>query len=409
MKIKGLRAENVMRLKVVDIAPDGTLQVIGGKNGAGKSSLLNAIYLALAGGKAAKETIVPLRDGEVKGSVRLDLGDIIVTRSWTQKGTTLKVESKEGLTYSSPQALLDGLMGRLSFDPLAFTRLSPKDQRAALADLVGVDTDELDHERGDLYQQRTEIGRRIGALGEIPTVDESLPVEETLISAHVAALQEADEANRTRDEWEGKAIIHSNAAEDLRARILEKEAELVSLREAEKREGEAVRAATDELDKLGPPTDTAPLIAALESAEATNRKIRDNNTARDSQEYARELADLRDDLTRRIGGIDEAKADLLAHAEFPVPGLGFDDLGVTFDGIHFSQASSAQQIRVSLAMGMALNPKLRVLIIRDGSLLDEDSMAAIREQVAGKDFQLLVERVGSGDAGAVVLDEGEVV
>ena len=37
MKIIELQAENVKRLKAVEITPDGTLQVIGGKNAQGKS------------------------------------------------------------------------------------------------------------------------------------------------------------------------------------------------------------------------------------------------------------------------------------------------------------------------------------------------------------------------------------
>lgn len=84
MKIIELQAENVKRLRAVDITPDGTLQVIGGRNAQGKSSVLDAVWLALGGGKAAKETPLPIRDGQEKASVRLDLGDLIVTRSWTQ-------------------------------------------------------------------------------------------------------------------------------------------------------------------------------------------------------------------------------------------------------------------------------------------------------------------------------------
>ena len=37
-----------------------------------------------------------------------------------------------------------------------------------------------------------------------------------------------------------------------------------------------------------------------------------------------------------------------------------------------------------------------------------DSMAAIREQVAEKDYQLLIERVGDADKGAVVIEDGAV-
>ena len=49
MKIIELQAENVKRLKAVDITPDGTLQIIGGRNAQGKSAVLDSIWLALGG------------------------------------------------------------------------------------------------------------------------------------------------------------------------------------------------------------------------------------------------------------------------------------------------------------------------------------------------------------------------
>ena len=59
-------------------------------------------------------------------------------------------------------------------------------------------------------------------------------------------------------------------------------------------------------------------------------------------------------------------------------------------------------------MAMAINPELRVLRIKDGSLLDADTMAALKEQVAENDFQLWLERVGNADEGAVIIDDGQV-
>ena len=49
MKIIELQAENVKRLKAVDITPDGTLQIIGGRNAQGKSAVLDSIWLELSG------------------------------------------------------------------------------------------------------------------------------------------------------------------------------------------------------------------------------------------------------------------------------------------------------------------------------------------------------------------------
>ena len=64
-------------------------------------------------------------------------------------------------------------------------------------------------------------------------------------------------------------------------------------------------------------------------------------------------------------------------------------------------------LRVSTAVGMASNPRLRVLRIMDGSLLDEDSMKLLAEMAEAEDFQLWVEVVGDGGVG-IVMENGTI-
>jgi hypothetical protein len=92
----------------------------------------------------------------------------------------------------------------------------------------------------------------------------------------------------------------------------------------------------------------------------------------------------------------------------PIEGLALNEEGVTFNDLPFSQCSSAEQLRISVAMGLALNPKLKVLLIRDGSLLDEESMKALAEQAAAADAQVWLERVGDKDKCAVIIEDGAV-
>ena len=80
-----------------------------------------------------------------------------------------------------------------------------------------------------------------------------------------------------------------------------------------------------------------------------------------------------------------------------------------FRSIPFSQASEAEKIKASMAIGLALNPQLRVLLIRDGSLLDSDSLKTIGEMAANADAQIWIERVGDGDEVSVVIEDGAVV
>lgn len=395
MKIIELRAENVKRLKAVSITPDGTLQVVGGRNAQGKSSVLDAIWLALGGGKAGKSTAMPIRDGEDHASVTLDLGDLVITRSWTQSGTTLKVTSADGAAYSSPQKMLDALVGRLTFDPLEFTRLSAKEQRDALIGLVDlpVDIDELDRKRADLFAERTSVGQQGKRIGDV-TVDPSLPEDETSMSEAVAALREAERKN-------DEAV---QAQANLDAAMLSIEQLRDSLARAEAHKEDCLRAITETKDAPDP----APLAARLETLEEENQRIRANNVERQRAAEKEQLRGRYAGLTEVIEALDQQKRDALAAAEFPVAGLGFDETGVTYQGVPFSQASSAEQIRVSLGMAMAANPDLRVIRIMDGSLLDDDAMTAIREQVAERDFQLWIERVGDADDGAVIIEDGEV-
>lgn len=68
----------------------------------------------------------------------------------------------------------------------------------------------------------------------------------------------------------------------------------------------------------------------------------------------------------------------------------------------------AQQLRASIAIASAMNPKLRVIRVRDGSLLDSDSMALLAGFAEANDMQVWVETVQSGRPGAIVIEDGQV-
>lgn len=394
MKIVKLTSENIKRLKAVEITPDGTLQVISGKNGQGKSSVLDPIWLALGGGAAKKGTARPIRDGADNARVELNLGDLVVTRTWSSNDrSTLKVTSKDGAQYKSPQAMLDSLIGRLSFDPLAFTQLSGKEQREQLISLVdlSIDVDELDRERARLFDERTQVGREGKALGDV-SVDPTLPEVETSAVELIRKIDDAQQLVRVNHAWRAKRADLTDEVAKLTRLLSEAQSALA--------EAESV--------ELEPEPDINAMRARLASLEEENARIRANNTARETEAKKMALREKYKALTDAISIVDEKKAEALAKAVFPVDGLGFDADGVTYQGVPFSQASAAEQIRVSLAMAMAMNPKLRVIRIMDGSLLDSDNMQLIAQMAADNDFQVWVERVADGDGAGVVIEDGEV-
>lgn len=396
MKIISLKASNVKRLKAVEITPSGEVVVVGGRNAQGKSSVLDAIWLALGGGPATKATTRPVRDGEDSASVVLDLGEFVVTRTWSGTKTTLTVATPEGAKFSGPQGILDALVGRLAFDPLEFTRLSAKAQRDALLGLVDLPFDlaAIDQERAALFDERTDVGRRGKAIGDIPDLIPDVPAEEVSsvdILAELRAAQEAVRVNEAAYERTARAqTAREQAAEALRAAVAEEEAALAAFQ------------------VMPEVPDAAEIEQRLARVDETNRAVRANAEAREKRTRHEAFVAEYKTLTDKIEWLDKTKADGLAAATFPVPGLGFDESGVTLEGVPFSQASSAEQIRVSLAMAMSLNPRLKVVHIRDGSLLDAGSLALIAGMAAEQDYQVWIERVGDADTGAVIIEDGEV-
>jgi hypothetical protein len=394
MRIIKLTAENVKRLKAVEIDPDGTVQVITGRNAQGKTSVLDAIWLALGGGAASRETARPVRDGEDSAFVTLELDDLTVTRTWKGGKTNLTVTSADGARYSSPQAVIDALVGRLSFDPLEFTRLSNRDQVAALLDLVELDVDpaEIAVERQRLYDLRTSAGQRGKALGDVPAQIPDVPDTEVSASDLIGRIREAEDANRS-------GLLARVRVYSLTKQIVDLEQQLSNARAALES-----TTATSQRDLV----DVQALHDSLAKVEDTNRLVRANADARAKAADRDRIKAEYDSYTARIDELDKSKADALAKATFPVDGLGFDDNGVTYNGVPFSQASAAEQIRVSLAMAMSLNPRLRVIRILDGSLLDAENLALITSMAADKDYQIWIERVADGSGIGVVIEDGAV-
>lgn len=424
-KIIGLKSENVKRLHAVEIDPNGGLNVIAGRNGQGKTSVLDSIMMAF-GGKSAIPS-KPVRDGESKATitVKLDSG-LVVTRTIKPDGSSvLKVVNGEGASFSSPQSMLDALLGSLSFDPLAFSRMKPRDQFETLRGLMGVDTTDLDTAREDAFADRTIANREIKRIdGELSGLAEhaDVPAEPVSVERLVADLEAADALAREREALDAKAkraLVTADRSRDevadakrqieaLRAQADALKARIAKLDEsigANVAESESMIAARDAV--VVP--DVAPIRAAIASAESVNAKIREN--ARRAEVAAR-LADERAKsaaLTERIESIDDERQARIEAAPLPMPGLALADGAVALNGIPFDQASGAEQLRASVAIGIALNPKLRVILVRDGSLLDRDGLRMLADIATERDCQVFLERVDTTDGIGIVIEGGSVV
>ncbi len=428
MHIVRLEAENYKRIRAVEITPDGNLVVVSGRNGQGKSSVLHAIWAAIKNAAAGKENPDPIRHGETEARVRVHLGDLVVTRTWKAgKPPKLMVHDSEGRPKRKPQALLDSLVGKISFDPTGFLRLKAADQRAELLKLVvlSFDLDELEARHADLFARRTEAGRvtRVseGEVEKLAPVSGDTPPKVSvtdLSRALTLSMEKHERARFLRSEVELCDLRFARASAELTAARAElKKCEevfencSVSLAGA-KADADKIPTGTDEMPSegnLGDPVAIQAKIAAAVEANALHDEAIRNAARRKQVEAEAEAArEHYQELHQAIDAIEEEKATGLKAAVFPVDGLSFSDDGVLYNDIPFVQCCASEQLKVSVAMAMALNPTIRVILVEDGSLLDEESMGVLEEMAIEHDCQVWVEVVGEGESG-VLIEDGQVI
>ena len=440
LRIIRFECENIKRLEAVAIEPTGNLIQVTGRNGAGKSSVLDAILFALAGERAIQ--MKPVRKGEESATIRLDLGEFVVTRyfrvrkrkegeSGPEERTTTRVsvETPEGARFGSPQGMLDALTGGLAFDPLEFLRERPDARARRVAQACGIELAEFASADKRDYGRRRDLNRDAkrkraerDGIGAAPDDTPDEPPDTAALSRDLEALRERNagrETERTRRQGERAAIgvdLERAAARRQRAASLRAEAESCDEEAAGIERECATRA--DELDALpeiAATEDPGELQAAIAEAGSVTLAVQRKRDRARLESEIRDLETAAAELTDALAARKRELAAKVAAAELPVAGLALDERDGAFelsvDALPFEQASDARQLEVSVALAMAENPRLRVLRVRDGSLLDADSLAALGRLAERHEYQIWLERVGEpSEAGgmAVVIEAGKL-
>lgn len=413
MKILKLTAENIKKLKVVEIVPNGSVVQITGPNGSGKSSVLDAIYYALAGTKDIPSQ--PIRKGTQKASVKLDLGEVTVIRRFTEGGTTLVVEGEKGSRFPSPQRMLDDLLGTLTFDPLAFSRMDAKKQLEELRGMVKLeeDIDALDVQNAADYAKRTELNRQAKAIeGQMAgiVVPCNTPDKPMDVSELLHEMEEAGKHNSGIERIKSEAASRKRHAEELEERATKLRSDIERMnQEIKQLESDAIKDRKASQVALPLEIDTNALRQKIEYARTINEQVQEKSKYAALASQAANLDTQAANLSSAIQERQERRQKVIAEAAMPVPGLSFGQGEILFNGLPFNQASDAEQLRISIAIAMASNPKLRVLRIRDGSLLDEKSLANVAAMADLNDYQIWIERVETSGKVGVVMEDGAVV
>ena len=417
VKINKLELENVKRVRAVALTPtESGLTVIGGRNGQGKTSVLDAIAWALGGEKFRPSK--PERDGSVlPPDIRVTLSNgIVVERKG--KNSALKVTDPSGGRRG--QKLLDEFVEQLALNLPKFMEASDKEKAATLLNIIGVgeQLEVLDRQEAALYQERLMVGRvadqKKKHAAELPQYD---GVPDDLVSASELIRQQQDILARNGENARKRLRAEeiTNGRKVIEANIARVEEEMISLnkRLTEYRQQLEAAMADEEIARKDAlelqDESTEELEISIAHIDEVNAMVRANLDRQKAMEDARQYGDQYNALTVQINEVRGQKQALLNGVDLPLPGLGVADGALIYNGQAWDCMSSSEQLKVATAIVRRLNPECGFVLMDKLEAMDPETMREFGAWLEGEGLQVIATRVSSsGEDCTIVIEDGVV-
>lgn len=410
VKINKLEIENVKRVKAVQIEPtaDG-LTVVGGRNGQGKTSVLDSIAWAL-GGNSYKPSN-PHREGSVVAPmIRIQLDNGLIVERKGENGT-LKVIDPSG--KKAGQNLLNSFVEQFAINLPKFMEMNSKDKTKALLNTVdglGEKIYQIEQEELEIYNKRRTVGRirdqKKHYAEEQPfykEVGNEIVSASELIKEQQEILARNGENQRKRENFKN-LIARQNLAikkkAELERQLLEVNNELETL------ESDIETANKDVVDLIDESTEE--LEQSIENIEEINRKVRANQDREkaemDAEHYALEYKDLSDE----IDALREQKLDLLNGANLPLEGLSVDNGVITYKGQPWDNMSGSEQLIVATAIVRKINPQCEFVLVDKLEQMDLETLLDFANWLKDNKLQAIATRVSTGEECQIIIEDGYV-
>ncbi len=414
VKISSLELENVKRIKAVRLVPtEKGLTVIGGNNGQGKTSVLDAIAWALGGDRYRPSS--PERDGSVvPPRIRIVLNNgLVVERAG--KNSALRVTDPTG--HRGGQQLLNSFVEELALNLPKFMEASGKEKADTLLKIIGVGDQLylLENKEKQLYNQRLTIGRiadqKAKYAKEMPFYD---GVPETPVSAMELIQRQQEILLRNAENQKKRSRVQELAQElrqtektledqtDRLRRLLEEQTQtqykLDRLRENLQ---EARKTAQELLDES-----TVQLEADLQNIDAINIKVRANLDREKAEAEAQGYSRQYDALTEELEKTRQEKYELLHGARMPLEELSVENGELTYRGKRWDGMSGSEQLKVSAAIVRELNPRCGFVLLDKLEQMDLSTLQEFGAWLEKENLQAIATRVSTGGECSVIIEDG---
>ncbi len=396
--ITSLEAEQFKRLKAVRLEPGAEgLTVIGGKNGQGKTSVLDAVAYALGGAKFKPSEAKNRESGEEEAHIRVELSNGLVAERKGANGS-LKVTDATGL--KGTQGVLDEILEALALDLPKFMEGSGKQKADTLLQIIGAGEKlaVLDGREKKIYQARRDVGK------VADTLEKALKGMEHTEDIHMQPVSTLE----IQEEMERAEITRTE-----RDTLLERKAEYVRQIEYYKEQLSEYEAGLKQdiepdLAAIEVP-ETSELTDRLAEAEETNRRVKANTLYIEKKGEAKSQRDLHTRLGKDLDTVRASRQKLLAEADMPLPELSVVDGELEYKGAKWDCMSSSEQLKVATAIVRKLNPECAFVLIDKLERMDLDTLKEFGKWAKAEGLQILATRVSTGDECSVVIEDGQVV
>lgn len=400
VKISSLEIENIKRVKAITLNPtENGLTVLGGRNGQGKTSVLDSIAWALGGNKFAPSS--PKREGStIPPHLKVTLSNgLIVERSG--KNSSLKVIDPNG--NRGGQALLDSFISQFAIDLPRFLNSNNKEKANTLLQIIGVGDElfKLEKEEETVYNNRFAVGQiekqKRGFVKEMPEY-EGVP-EEPISASELIKSQQSILAKN--GENQRKRQLSEQYYRELQMAQVEYDRAKARLEEAQENAFTASKSAENLVDES-----TAELERQIAEIDDINRKVRANLDKEKVKEEADHYKQEYDTLTTKIEDIRKRKYDLLNNAQLPLEGLSIEKGELTYNGYKWDNMSGSEQLRVATAIIRKLNPNCGFVLIDKLEQMDRETLEDFGKWLEKEGLQAIATRVSNGDECSIIIEDG---
>lgn len=433
-KIEYIAVKNFKGIKELEVSNLSRFVAVFGKNGAGKTSFIEAIKSAI---KADRWINSKVRIGEDKGEIEVKFEDFVVKRI-VGDGGKLIVEHN-GELVKQPQAWLDGVFKGTIGDPQKFINLHNKEKIKYLLETQGkkLEYDALEKQREVKFDERTALHRTYLAKKE--------EVEKTDTSAF-ESLENASVDTSELQQKLKEAETHNAGWHELKARVekgdalLEQtNAEIKAIGESietidrqiealQKRKAEAEKNQTEKLEYLDKVAcqladvrlqyesfekiDTTEILAQLEAHNqslAKNAEIKAKKELYTQQVQARnELQSQWKELDTLVKEIEQKQNDLIKDLNLSYQ-LKLEE-GIMYVFVHenripLDELNTAQQLEIGVDICLSGPNEIKIITIENANALDPNTLERVREKIESNQAQCFLETVYSTGYDEIVIED----